>query len=49
MSESPHLILTTTNPRTEESAFSKFERVEIWNLTQIVKCLNFNESDLSRP
>ncbi|MGK3119324.1 hypothetical protein QZH44_16805 [Pseudomonas corrugata] len=43
MSDSPHLILTTENPRTEETVFAEFERAEIWALARLVKRLGFND------
>lgn len=43
MSGNPYLILTTQNPRTEETGFAEFEHAEIWALAQLVKRLTFNE------
>lgn len=43
MSDTPHLILTAVNSRTEETVFAEFERSEIWALAQLVKRLSFNE------
>ena len=43
MSDNTYLILTTQNPRTEETGFTEFEHAEAWALAQLVKRLTFNE------
>ncbi|VVP31138.1 hypothetical protein [Pseudomonas fluorescens] len=43
MSDSPHLILTAENPRTEETVFAEFERSEICALAQLVERLSFSD------
>lgn len=43
MSDSPDLIITAQNPRTDEIAFVEFERAEAFALSRLVRSLTLGD------